>query len=138
MRVLADTSAWSLLLRRGTAGHLLAPAAQALREYLEGDAAVFLTGIVYQEVLQGFRSEPRRQELVRKLEPFELLQPSRATHQRAARLMDRCLRRGVIVSTVDVLIAQVALERGCVLVTADADFHAIARCVRLKVVPEAS
>ncbi len=99
---------------------------------------VFLTGVIYQELLTGFRSEPRRAELIQKLAPFELLQPRRETHEQAARLADKCLRKGVTPSTVDVLIAQLAIERDCTLLTADADFSSIARCVRLKLAPAAS
>jgi predicted nucleic acid-binding protein len=136
--VLADTSAWSLLLRRDASGHGLAASAAALKDFLEAGVPVFLTGLIYQEVLQGFRSEVRREELQQKLAPFELLQPRRETHAQAARLADKCLRRGVTVSTVDVLIAQLAIERECTLVTSDFDFHAIARCVRLRIVPAAT
>ena len=137
MRVLADTSAWSLLFRRH-ADDDHSPVAALLREYLEEGVPVFLTGAVYQEVLTGFRSEPRRAELIQRLAPFEFLQPRRETHERAARLADRCVRRGVVVGTVDVLIAQLAIERECTILTADDDFHAIARCVHLRVVPAPS
>lgn len=133
MRVLADTTAWSMLLRREGSGH--SPVAAALKRYLEGGVPVFLTGVIYQELLTGFRNEPRRRELIRRLEPFELLQPRRETHELAARLADRCQRKGVTTSAVDVLIAQLAIERDCTLLTADSDFHSIARCVRLKLAP---
>ncbi len=137
MRILADTSAWSLLLRREPAG-TQSPVVELFRDFLEQGVPVFLTGLIYQEVLTGFRSEPRRDELVDKLAPFELLQPRRDTHEQAARLADRCLRKGVTASTIDVLIAQLAIERDCTLLTADADFHSIARCVRLRVIPALS
>jgi predicted nucleic acid-binding protein len=112
--------------------------AALLREYLEDGVPVFLTGIICQELLTGFRSEPRRAELIHKLAPFELLQPRRETHEKAARLADRCLRKGVKTGTVDVLIAQLAIERDCTLLTADDDFRAIARCVHLKLAPALS
>jgi predicted nucleic acid-binding protein len=137
MRILADTSAWSLLLRRDPA-HKSSAVVDLFREFLQDGVPVFLTGLIYQEVLTGFRSEPRRDELIEKLAPFELLQPRRETHELAARLADRCMRKGVTASTVDVLIAQLAIERDCTLLTADADFHSIARCVRLRVTPALS
>ena len=46
MRVLADTSAWSMLLRRDASGHGAAPVAAALREFLETGVPVFLTGVI--------------------------------------------------------------------------------------------
>ena len=81
---------------------------------------------------------PSWAELIEKLAPFELLQPRRETHSQAARLTDKCLRKGVTPSTVGVLIAQLAIERDCTLLTADADFRAIACCVRLKLAPAVS
>lgn len=137
MRVLADTSAWSLLFRRNP-GTGRSPVAALFREFLEDGVPVFLTGVICQELLTGFRSELRRAELIEKLAPFELLRPRRETHSQAARLADKCLRKGVTPSTVDVLIAQLAIERDCTLLTADADFSAIARCVRLKLAPAVS
>ncbi len=132
MNCLPDTSAWSVLLRRRPTTALEHPVAEALRRQLEGEASVFLTGIVYQEVLQGVRIERQRRELIRFLSPFPMLDAQRATHERAARLRDQCLRKGVTISTVDVLIAQVAIDFDCVLLTTDEDFSAIARHSRLR------
>ncbi len=93
---------------------------------------MFLTGIVYQEVLQGMRLERQRRELIRFLNPLPMLHPKRATHERAARLRDHCLRKGVTISTVDVLIAQVAIDFDCILLTTDEDFSAVAKHSRLR------
>ena len=51
-----------MLLRREGSGH--SPVAAALKRYLEGGVPVFLTGVIYQELLTGFRNEPRRRELI--------------------------------------------------------------------------
>lgn len=126
MNVLVDTSAWSLLLRRRSSEDAPElPVARTLRQLILGEERVFLTGIVYQEILQGVRVERQRREMVRQLQPFPLLEATRATYERAARLRDRCLTKGVTPSTIDVLIAQVAIDGGCVLLTADSDFNAI-------------
>lgn len=97
-----------------------------LRRLIIGEDRVFLTGLVYQEILQGVRVERQRRELVRRLQPFPLLEATRTTYERAARLRDRCLAKGVTPSTIDVLIAQLAIEGDCAVLTADADFEAIA------------
>ncbi len=104
-----------------------------VRDLIEGENRVFLTGIVYQEILQGVRSDRQRRDLVRRLRPFPMLDPSRETHEAAARLRDRCLSRGVTVSTVDALIAQVVIENRCALLTTDQDFAAIARHTPLRI-----
>lgn len=134
MNCLPDTSAWSLLLRRRPAGFEEHPVARSLRKQLEQSSSVFLTGVIYQEVLQGVRLEKQRLELIKHLAPFSMLDPDRLTHERAARLKDRCLRAGISVSTIDVLIAQVAIDFGCALLTADEDFQAIAKHSRLQLV----
>ena len=49
----ADTSVWSLALRRDASPE--GPQVQRLREALSGGEAVHTTGIVLQELLQGYR-----------------------------------------------------------------------------------
>jgi predicted nucleic acid-binding protein len=45
-------------------------------------------------------------------------------------LADRCRRKGITVTTNDALIAQLAIERRCRLLTSDGDFQDIAKVVR--------
>jgi len=52
MTLLVDTSVWSLALRRDPIG--AAPQVLALRAALEGEEIVVTTGLVLQELLQGF------------------------------------------------------------------------------------
>lgn len=134
MRVLVDTSAWSHFLRRDGENEVRS----LFRTLIVDGAQVFLTGLIYQELLTGFRSEPRRTELIRRLTAFEALVPTRSTHEKAARLADKCLRGGVTVGTVDVLIAQLAIERECALLTTDDDYRSIAKFCSLELLPEPS
>ena len=133
MNVLPDTSAWSMLLRRRPAAGSPEPReASVLRQAIESQERVFLLGVVCQEVLQGVRSEAQRSDLTRRLAPFPMIQPERATYERAAALWDRCARGGATVSTVDVLIAQAALDHDCALLTDDGDFMLIAQHAPLR------
>ena len=87
MTVLPDTSAWSALLRRRRPPVVPEPeVAGRLRELIDGEAEVVLTGIVYQEILQGVRSEKQRAKLVGLLADFPMLAPTRATHEQAAQI----------------------------------------------------
>ena len=52
MNLFVDTSVWPLVLRRDTPE--LAPEAGFLAHALESGALVFTTGLVLQELLQGF------------------------------------------------------------------------------------
>ena len=52
MTLLVDTSVWSLALRRDV--EIATKEVVALREAIEGSDAVVTTGLVLQELLQGF------------------------------------------------------------------------------------
>lgn len=130
MRVLVDTSVWSLALRRG--GPTDHPTVRKLGAILERGEDVFILGIILQEVLQGFRSERTAERLNRRLEPFDLLPLERRHYAAAARLRRRCVSRGVTPSTIDSLIASAAIAHRCRLLTSDDDFEHIARVTRLR------
>lgn len=130
MRVLVDTSVWSLALRKdGPADH---PAVRSLTALLDAGEDVFLLGIILQEILQGFRREDVARRLARRLEPFELLPLERRHYEAAARLRRKCVTSGITPSTIDCLIGAAALEHRCRLLTTDEDFRHIARVTKLQ------
>ncbi len=125
MRVLVDTSVWSLSLRKdGPADH---PAVRNLSRLLKDGQDLFLTGIILQEVLQAFRAETTFRRVARHLEPFPLLSLERAGIVEAAGLYRRGASKGIAVSTVDCEIATTAILNDCTLLTADRDFQRMAR-----------
>ena len=130
MRVLVDTSVWSLALRKGgPADHA---SVERLTALLQGGEDVFVLGIILQEVLQGFRSERTADRLNRRLEPFELLPLERRHYVAAARLRRRCTSRGITPSTIDSMIASAAIAHRCRLLTADENFGHISRVTTLR------
>ena len=122
--IVPDTNVWSELLRR-RAQHA-SPIAARLAHMIAAGTPVFLIGIIYQEVLQGLRSLEQRASVAESLVRFPMLQPRRSTYEQAARLVDRCARRGFAIGTIDGLIAATTIERGFELLTLDADFEHIA------------
>jgi predicted nucleic acid-binding protein len=128
-----DTSVWSLALRRRQVS--ADPAAGKLRQLIEGEDTVLLTGIVLQELLQGLRAAKDAKMLAEQLAQFPFLEPSREDHRAAAELFNLCRRRGIQAGTVDVLIATLAMRGGCHLLTTDRDFAAIARVSPLRLMP---
>ena len=58
MSLLVDTSVWSLAFRRDTP--LGSPEVSALRAALQGGEQVFITGLVLEDVLQGFAAPNKR------------------------------------------------------------------------------
>lgn len=130
--ILLDTSVLSLAFRRRGQHGGASPAAGALRRLIEGDAPLAVPGIVLQELLSGVRGEGRFSRLRRLIEPFPVLLAERRHHIEAARIANTCWRAGVSASTVDCLIAALAIESEAYLFTLDADFVRIARCSALK------
>ena len=95
------------------------------------DAEPFaITGIVVAEVLQGLTRDVMQIE--RYLGMWEMLEPRGFTTYRDAAGIFRVARsKGVSLSTVDALIAAIAIEHGAVLFTLDRDFSRIARLTKL-------
>lgn len=127
MNFLVDTSVWSLAFRRDVDAS--EPEVRQLKGALLGSNVVVTTGLVLQELLQGF-SGPRAQALiVERFAVLPLLQPDREDHIGAAALRNRCRRGGVQIGTIDALLAQLCIRHDLMLLTTDRDFtHAARHC----------
>ena len=132
MSLFVDTSAWSLALRRDTQPDHAAVAILR-RALLDGDTIV-TTGIVLQELLQGFNGPRDRTRIVERLQALPFLNPTRETYILAAVLRNTCRRGGVQIGTIDALIAQLCIEHDLTLLTTDKDFVHAARFVPLRLV----
>ncbi len=131
--ILVDTSALLPFLA-GRSTRASETVAKALSEGLE----IVLTPIVVQEILQGARDEPEWRRLKGYLQTQPILSPRNplATHIAAARIFYDCRRRGLTVrSTLDCVVAQIAIEDGVPLLHDDRDYDAIARVRALKTLP---
>ena len=125
-----DTSAWSLLLRRDRpTDH---PVVTKLRDAIDGDGAIWTTGLILQELLQGFPRPSSATAIVHQFESLDFVTPTRDDHIRAATVVNECGRAGVQVKTVDALLAALCLDRSFVMVSADRDFEHIANHVPLR------
>ena len=103
-----------------------------LEEILDRGYPFGLTSVIYQEILQGADSEASYQRLEDYLSTQVFYHPRDpiASHAEAARLYFRCRRSGVTLrSTIDCLIAQVALENDLLIVHNDRDFELMASVV---------
>ena len=125
MTLFVDTSVWSLALRRDQPSP--SPQVRALLDALEGDVLVATTGLVLQELLQGFAGARARSAIVDRFAGLPLLPPAREDHVEAAELRNRCRRAGVQLSTVDALIAQLCIQHDLTLLTTDNDFRFAAK-----------
>lgn len=131
MTLLVDTSVWSLALRRD--GMVSAPEVQALQDALHGSELVVTTGLVLQELLQGFSGPRAREQLIERFSSLPMLQPDRDDHIAAADLRNTCRRAGIQIGTVDALLAQLCIRHDGVLLSTDQDFMHAARLTPLRV-----
>ena len=132
MRVLVDTSVWSIALRRkGPAAH---PKVELFAALLERGEEIVIVGVILQEILQAFRDEITVRRVSAYLEDVPLLELGRGVFAASARIHRECAAAGVAVSTVDCQIAAAAVSHRCALLTADRDFERIARVVPVKLV----
>ena len=123
MKVLVDTSVWSLALRRARG-----PAHADVDElrHLIDDGRVAMIGPVRQELLSGVRTAAAFAGLRERLDWFsdEILEA--ADFERAAEHFNACRARGIQGSNTDFLICAAAERRGFPIFTTDADFRRFA------------
>jgi predicted nucleic acid-binding protein len=131
LSLFVDTSVWSLGLRRD------APASvrevSVLVRAIENGEALFTTGLVLQELLQGFSGPKSRDQILDRFSALPLLPPDRDDHIAAADLRNRCRRNGVQIGTIDALLAQLCIRHDLTMLTTDEDFRRIAAHSTLKV-----
>jgi len=124
VKLLVDTSVWSLALRRDHPPDL--PEVSTLARALEGGELVVTTGLIVQEILQGFRGPSTRDRILARFGTLPLLSPDLEDHVEAAALRILCRRRGVQTGTIDALIARLCIRHGLTLLTTDEDFRRMA------------
>ena len=133
MTLLVDTSVWSLALRRDT--EATEPEVEQLKEALLGAEVVVTTGLVLQELLQGFSGPKAQGQIIERFAALPLLQPDREDHINAAKVRNACRKAGVQIGTVDAALAQLCIRHDLALLTTDKDFvHAAEHC-QLRVWP---
>jgi len=89
------------------------------------------TGLVLQELLQGFSGPRDRSRILERFAALPMLVPDRADHIEAAELRNTCRRAGIQIGTIDALLAQLCLRHGLTMLTTDNDFRHMAGCCDL-------
>jgi predicted nucleic acid-binding protein len=123
--ILVDSSVWVDFFRSkpGRGGG-------ELRRMIEETEPFALTGVVVTEVLQGLTRHAGQVEGF--LAQWEMLEPQGfETYREAAAIYRAARARGISLTTIDTLIAAVALEHGAAVFTLDQDFSRIARMTGL-------
>ena len=133
MKVIVDTSVWSLAFRRRKVVNT--PEVAALVRLVE-QGLVVLLGPVRQEVLSGIKHLDQFERLRERLAAFPDLELTTRDFETAAELCNLCITKGVQASHTDFLIAAAAIIRGYAVLSADRDFENIARIVPVRTYEE--
>ena len=131
MKIIVDTSVWSLFLRRQD--HTDSPSLEILRRAIK-EKKVQMLGIIRQELLSGVRNETTFRKLSRLLDSFPDLLAESADHTEAARFFNICRRKGVRGSPVDFLICAQAHRNKMSILADDEDFDNCAAHLPIKTV----
>lgn len=129
MNLLVDISVWSLAFRRDAPPSI--PEVAELKRALESGDAVFVTGLILQELLQGFSKPKAYDQIVDYFKTLPLITPDREDHIHAAALRNQCKKKGIQVGTIDALLAQLCIRHDLELLTTDKDFSYISKVVAL-------
>ena len=124
MKVLVDTSVWSLALRRHK-NATLSPEQQnvvsALADLMRDGRAVMM-GAIRQELLSGIKTQAGFDALKSSLTAFEDVPLTMADYEKAAEVFNTCRANGVQGSNTDFLISAVSINHQLPIFSVDNDF----------------
>jgi predicted nucleic acid-binding protein len=128
VKLLVDTSVWSLALRRKDTASL-SPEEQSLKTELTQaiqDGRVVMIGLIRQELLSGIRDQSQFERVKSALAPFLDEPIDSDDHEHAARLYNECRSRSLEVGPIDMLICAVAVRRSWQVLSNDGGLN---RCL---------
>jgi len=131
VNLLVDTSVWSLALRRDRPSD--SAEVVLLIRTIESGEPLSTTGLILQELLQGFAGPKSRDQIVERFSALPLIVPDRDDHIQAAELKNVCRRKGVQIGTIDALLAQLCIRHDLTMLTTDEDFRHLAKHTALRV-----
>ena len=119
MKILVDTSVWSLALQRKSVAH--DPSGIELRGLIE-ELRVQMIGPVRQEILSGIRSKSQFLKLREILRSFPDLALTSQDYELAAEFFNVGRKRGIQGSNTDFLICAISKRHKMPIFTTDKDF----------------
>jgi predicted nucleic acid-binding protein len=129
MKVLVDTSVWSMVLRRGDKNNL--ELKNVLSKLVE-EFKVFIIGPIRQELLSGIKTQPQFDHIRSSLSAFPDYLLTTLDYELAAKYFNICRSKGIQGSNVDFLICAVAFNNDFEIFTQDEDFIKYSKCLPIK------
>lgn len=124
MKVIVDTSVWSLALRRQQQTNDLL--INKLRDLIT-DGRVIVLGAVRQEILSGIKHQKQFEKLKANFRAFSNLSLDFEDYELAAEYFNICRRNGIQGANTDFLICATASRRNYEIFTTDKDFIAFSQ-----------
>ncbi len=133
MKVLVDTSIWSLAFRRRKGSKYLQnnPILIELKELIN-EARAAIIGPIRQEILSGISDKSQFHTLKDKLKAFEDIVINQSDYEVAAEYYNTCRKKGIQGSHVDFLICAIANQNNLSIFTSDKDFEQYSRILDIK------
>ena len=133
MKVIVDTSVWSLALRRKKT-KLNDSEIQIVNELIEliKESRVVLIGPIRQEILSGIVSIAQFNKLKKKLDAFEDFSIKQNDYEKASIFFNVCRKNGIQGSHIDFLICAVSNNNDLSLFTTDKDFENFSKHVKIQ------
>jgi predicted nucleic acid-binding protein len=131
MKVVIDTSAWSVYLRRDSRS--VTTSLYGVVERFVTRDQVHLLGIVRQELLSGVSNPQQFERLSRALSGFPDELATSDDHSAAAKFYNLCRATGVQGSSIDYLICAITNRLRAPILTLDHDFFRYARHLPIRV-----
>ena len=122
---LIDTSVWIDYFREVKKPHVY-----AFHSILDQKIPYGISSVIFQEILQGAATVLSFSKLVEYLSTLRIYEPedSILSYQNAAKLYFDCRKQGITIrSTIDCLIAEIAIENNLILLHNDKDFEALSQ-----------
>jgi predicted nucleic acid-binding protein len=128
VKLLVDTSVWSLALRRKNTASLSPDEEKLKAELVRAiqDGRVAMLGLLRQELLSGIKEKTQFDKVKAALDAYLDEPINTADHEFAARVYNECRNQGVEAGTVDILICAVAVRRGWEVLSRDGGLN---RCL---------
>ena len=128
MKVIVDTSVWSLALRRDKQG--FNTTVQELQRIIK-DHRVQMIGPIRQEVLSGIPSESQFKKLQKHFESFPDIPAITEDYITAAKYFNLCRSKGIQGSNTDFLICAMANRNKFSIFTTDNDFKLFSKHIKI-------
>ncbi|MFH0785986.1 MAG: PIN domain-containing protein [Pseudomonadota bacterium] len=131
MKILVDTSIWSLAFRKQLKSQADEQVIQELSELIR-ELRVALIGPIRQEILSGISDKEKFKQLQKKLRQFDDEKLRTEHYEMAASLSNECRRHGIQGSHIDFLLCAVSLTNNCSIYTLDKDFEQFQKHIKIK------